>query len=112
MLEAKDTLSLKVLPSLGLKKSVTGNMLFLQKRCRSRSFTESPDLLPKSSEDSFDDDDNYYGVGYDGQIFEFKPQDYSITKNYEEIKLLFQDTLSPTVVTLTKSLQTDMVSYC
>ena len=104
MFETKDTLAVTMEPYMDLKSATQNNKLFFKKRCRSRSFEELPDLLNEEVPDSpVKAQEDLYGYGSEGQRFEFKPSNYSIVSKYLEIEKLFEDTLSPTVVTLTKS---------
>lgn len=111
MLESQDTVPAIMEAFPDLKNAVMNNTLFFKKRCRSRSFEESPGLLcSEGSETTSKTGEDFYGYGSNGQRFEFKPHDYSIVSMYTEIEKLFEDALSPTVVTLTKPLGSEKVS--
>ena len=103
MFAAKDTLKVPMNGDKGLKKAARNNFLFFAKRCRSRSFFNIEQLTDEEKSKEFDGEGvNFFGFGAYGQRFEFIPQDYSVVSHYTDIKKLFEDILSPTVVTLTR----------
>lgn len=112
MIEVKDTTELRI---KGLdkqnKKFTKQNLLFFKTRCRSRSFYEISPLNKKEKvEDQEVKDENSYGYSLMGVKYQFLPKPYEINKKYEEVKKLFEDTLSPTIVHLTKCQETETVS--
>lgn len=112
MFEAKDTLKIPMSRGKGYKKATKSNLLFFKTRCRSRSFLNIEMLTKEEYHDEFEGEgDNFYGYGSYGQRFEFIPKDLSVTKNYIDKKKLFEDILSPTVVTLTSCINTKKVRF-
>ena len=102
MFEIKDTLDVDMDFDKELEKVAKSNYLFFSKRWRSRSFYDVHNLDSEESNKDHDaENENFYGHGIHGQRFEFVSKDYSIIKNYTIVKKLFEDMLSPTVVTLT-----------
>ncbi|CAI2369647.1 unnamed protein product [Moneuplotes crassus] len=85
-------------------KKPSGNYLFFRTRARSRSFTTLSDLFTDDEASSNQDLDCItFGVDETGTSFKFQPSDSSILKSYTEVKLLFEEILSPTVVSLMAS---------
>lgn len=111
MFEVKDTLKVPVKKGVKLKKFASGNMLFFRTRCRSRSFHYEPDLVKSKDSDELNiphDDELYFGTK--SKNFHYTPKDPSISNNYEEVEKLFEMALSPTIVTLMRSLSDNKVS--
>lgn len=92
-------------------KRPSGNYLFFKKRARSRSFTKLTDLL-NDSQDTKDDVEEVCSdmEEEEGNGFKYSPKPCSIKQNYSEVKTLFEEVLSPTVVTLMTSNSTGKVS--
>lgn len=112
MIDIKDTLGVDLDAMNMKKKSSKINYLFFKTRCRSRSYTQIEELqdtegpmIPEIVEE------NFIGYGCLGQKFEFCPREITILTKYEDTKKLFEEALSPTVVTLSKMIENEMVSY-
>jgi hypothetical protein len=90
----------------GFNKVASKRLSYLKIRARSRSFQQITELNQEDEEtDDIMSSDSFYGVGVVGQFFLFTPDDYSITEDFIEVRKLFEDTLSPTVVYLVKDAQ-------
>ncbi len=93
-----------VLKQMQMKvKKPSGNYLSFKTRARSRSFEKLDDLLSVSDASSENIDEATLGVDDEGTEYKYSPKDTSIKKNYSEIKVLFQEVLSPTIVSLMTS---------
>lgn len=101
MIESKDTTDLEMtakMTEMKLKK-VSKNYLYFKKRARSRSFIKLTPLFQDNSDGSESSDDDCFGVNGEGQKIAYAPKSTEIKKFYTEELKLFEDVLSPTLVT-------------
>lgn len=98
-------------PGSKLHKITKSNRLYFEKRCRSRSYCNIDELnQSKETDEGSKVDENSFGTSFLGKKYYFEPKDYSITQKYQDLNVMFEDTLSPSVITLTKVIETGKVS--
>ena len=105
MIKIKDTNELEmdeILQENKLKK-VGSNYLFFKRRARSRSFIKFSGLSLDDHDDEDSHNDTEFGVSGEGKKFHYSPKDSQINNKYAEVKVLAQEILSPSIVTLVKS---------
>mmetsp|Transcript_17073 Transcript_17073/g.15028 ORF Transcript_17073/g.15028 Transcript_17073/m.15028 type:complete len:131 (+) Transcript_17073:16-408(+) len=107
MIDCKDTTDLEMTKKMSELKltKVSKNYLYFKKRSRSRSFNELSPLLHNEFIQIEDHEDDSFGMNGEGQKFMYAPKGTEIKKNFFEEKKLFEDLLSPTVVTLVRELE-------
>lgn len=112
MIKIKDTTNLDTDQSFMEKKlkKVSNNYLFFKKRARSRSFIKSADLLPEEDK-HIDHNNSDFGVNTEGKKYKYAPNDVSINKQYTEIKILSDEILSPSIITLMTQVDNGRVSF-
>lgn len=112
MLEGIVSLKGKMATDRELIKHKKHNYLYFTKRWRSRSFYSVEELAKEETAEPIEEEnDNFYGYGLSGQRFEFNPKEYAIIKKYSEKLKLFEDLLSPTLVTLVSCVETNKVRF-
>lgn len=88
-------------PSLGTRK-----------RARSRSFQEIKESWDSEAEGEHTDQVDEFGCyGSYYKKYEFSPVDHTICLKYADKRTLYEDTISPSVVTLVEEGETGKVSY-
>jgi hypothetical protein len=92
----------KTMNTLKFKKlGKESNRLFFRQRARSRSFFAKENLLEiKAITLENDNKENFFGMGAQGTKIEYSPKDPEIINDYEMLELLFEEPLSPSVVSI------------
>ena len=92
---------------LGMKvKKPSQNYLYFKTRARSRSFGNLSDLFTDDEQEkSQEASEIRFGWDEEGKTFRYSPSDPKIKIKYIEVKELFQEILSPTVVSLMTALE-------